>query len=477
MSDKFLLAVDCGSQSTKVSLIDTKGEVICSASEKLSPMINRHKGWVEHPGDDIWDSLKVALKKLFQKFQGDKDDILGMGLCSIRCCRVFLDENKELAEPIMSWMDVRAYETYEDDEKFRWTGSTSGYLNYKLTGVLKDTIANAFQYQFPTDMINWKWLPEGKDFDKYNIPREKLIDMDLPSKILGHVTEEVAKETGLPAGLPVVSTANDKAVEGLGCGLVKEGLGLLSLGTYITSMTVGKEYSEATDNMFPNLSCMPGKYLFESNGNRGGMWHISWFVNLLGETFRAFANSNDKIPEQLLEVEAKDVAAGSDGLLVVLDWLAPHTELHRKGVMIGFDQRHTRAHVYRAIMEAIAMTMKNNFFAMTEELNFTPDKLVVSGGGSNSALFMQIIADVFGINTVRNKMNGSAGLGAAICASVATGYYKTFEEAVENMVHEKDVFEFNPDNHATYSKINDEAYKKLSEMLEPTLKTIAKACN
>lgn len=472
----YFIGVDSGSQSTKVSMIDQHGQVVCSASHPLRPMISRKPGWVEHPDDDLWDSLKLASRRMMESFKGNVADIVGIGLCSIRCCRVFLKSDGSLAAPVMSWMDIRAYHTFEDEPGIGYTGSTSGYLTFRLTGELKDTIANAYQYQFPVDMDTWKWSEAPAHFASFKIPRNKLLDMYLPGEILARVSKAASAETGLPEGLPVVATANDKAVEALGSGLIEQDTALLSLGTYITSMVAGKDFVDATDNLFTNLSCVPHKYLYESTGIRGGMWHISWFKGIIGNEFAEKANGTGRSVEQALEQEAALVPAGSDGLLTLPDWLAPATQLHKKGVMIGFDQRHTRGHMYRSIMEGITMRMKNNLDAMNKELGVVPKKLIVCGGGSNSDLFMQIVADVFGIATVRNVVNGAAGLGAAISVAVATKVYPNFDEAVHTMVKQKD--EFFPDaaNHTIYTAINEGSYRDLTGMLESTFKAIHRSC-
>lgn len=471
MGDKYLIGIDSGSQSTKVYIFNQRGEIVCSASEGLKPMMTRKPGYVEHPDDDLWDSLKIVLKKVMQEFKGDVADILGLGLCSIRCCRVFMKHDGELAAPIMSWMDVRAYEKYEDEPDIGFTCSTSGYLTFRLTGQFKEMAANAYQWQFPVDMETWDWSDDKEYFNNFNIPREKLMDIQLPGTILGYVNEKAALETGLPVGLAVVSTANDKAVEAIGSGLNKPNVGLLSLGTYITSMVFGDKNVSDSVNFFTNLSCVPHQYLYESGGIRRGMWLISWYKGIIGDEYAEKAKSTGYIVEDYLALEAAGVNPGSDGLLTIPDWLAPATQLYRKGVMIGFDERHTRGHIYRSLLEGIALTMKNNYDAMNEELGKTPEKLIVSGGGSNSDLYMQIIADMYGVKAVRNEVNGAASLGAAICAAVATGLYKDFDEAVNHMIKQKDEFYPNMDNHKAYLKIN-EAYRDLPKMMEETLKTV-----
>lgn len=472
--NKYLIGVDSGSQSTKVYIYDQDGNVVCGASEPLKPMMSRKPGYVEHPGDDLWDSLKVVLKKLMHEFKGDPKDIVGLGICSIRCCRVFMDKDGSLAEPIMSWMDVRAYETYIDDSRIAYTGSTSGYLTFRLTGEIKDTVANAYDWQFPTDLDTWEWSKDDAHFNKFNIPKEKLFELQLPGTILGYVTSKAAIETGLPIGLPIVATANDKAVEALGSGLIEANVGLVSLGTYITSMVFGDKNVKNSSNFFTNLSNLPYKYLYESGGIRRGMWLISWYKSIIGEEYAKKAQSEGFMVEDYLAKEAELLLPGSDGLFTIPDWLAPATQLYRKGVILGFDERHTRGHIYRSLLEGIALTLKNSYDAMCNELGSTPTKIIVSGGGSNSDLYMQIIADIYGVRTVRNVVNGAASLGAAISVAVATGVYHDYETAVRKMIKQRDEFTPNMANHDAYNRINN-VYRKLPGLLEAPLKEVFEA--
>lgn len=180
--------------------------------------------------------------------------------------------------------------------------------------------------------------------------------------------------------------------------------------------------------------------------------------------------------EELLSQEAEQVPAGSDGLMTVLDWLAPVSDRYKKGIMIGFDGRHTKGHIYHSLLEAIALIMKKHVDDMCNEVHVELDNLIITGGGSNSSLFMQIFADVFNLPVVRNTVNGAAGLGSAICVAVAAGIYGSFQEAVENMVHVKDTFIPNPETTALYEKMlpiyqditthTDEVLKKTDEIFQ-----------
>jgi sugar (pentulose or hexulose) kinase len=192
-------------------------------------------------------------------------------------------------------------------------------------------------------------------------------------------------------------------------------------------------------------------------------------MDLLGPEFAAAAAAQGISREQVLEAEAAAVPAGSDGLLTVLDWLAPTDRPFRKGVMLGFDARHTRGHVYRSILEAIALTMKDHVDAMCDELGITLQEIVVSGGGGRSSLFMQIFADAFGIPSSRATGPSGASLGAAICAAVATGVYPDFPTAVAQMEKPRQSFAPNPADADVYRRMNATVYRDIRNATDPVL--------
>jgi sugar (pentulose or hexulose) kinase len=475
MSDTYFIGVDGGSQSTKVSIFNQSGDVVCSASEPLRPMVSRQPGYMEHPDDDLWDSLKVVLKRVMGTFGGDPSAILGLGLCSIRCCRAFMRADGTLAAPVMSWMDIRAYETYEDRPDISYTCSPTGYLTHRLTGEFRDSAANAYPGQFPVDVDTWAWASDAQRLEEFRIPRAKLLEIDLPGAVLGRVSPSAAAQTGLPVGLPVVATANDKAVEALGAGLTAPNVGLVSLGTYSASMVYGAENRTDATHFFTNMACVPHHYLYEAGGIRFGMGHISWFKSVIGAEYAARAKQDGLSVEEALGQEAAAVPPGSDGLLTIPDWLAPASQLHRKGVILGFDDRHTRGHIYRSLLEGIAMTLMNSYDDMNRDLGIRPASIIVSGGGASSDLLMQILADVSGVQTSRNEVTGAAALGAAICAAVAAGVYQDAHEAAGHMVKRRDVFQPNPRSHQVYSRLNTEAYRRLGSLLEPALQAVRRA--
>lgn len=450
----YLLGIDNGSQSTKVVIFDADGTPVASGRSPLRPSHTPRPGVVEHPDDDLWDSICVASTEAMRQFAGNPADIVGVGLCTIRFCRAMVRADGRLAHPVLSWMDARVSRPYvpADFPEAAYATTSSGYITGRLTGRMVDTAAN-YQGMWPIDTDTWQWLPDGEKFEACGYPREALFELAMPGELLGEVTEEAARETGIPAGLPVYATSNDKAVEALGSGLREPGDVLLSLGTYIASMSVGERNVTDATGFWTNFASEPHRYLYESNGIRRGMWTVSWERDLFGREATLAAAESGLSVEDYLNAEAARVPAGSDGLLTVLDWLAPTDEPWRKGAIVGFDGRQGRAHLYRSVLEAIAMTMAGKTEAMAAELGVRYERVIVSGGGSNSDLMMQIIADNYGIPSVRTQMNNAASLGSAICAAVGTGVHGSFEEATAAMVRPGGTFQPDRGTHEFYTRL------------------------
>ncbi|MEG0369719.1 MAG: FGGY-family carbohydrate kinase, partial [Hungatella sp.] len=441
MGNKYIVGIDEGSQSAKITIFDLEGNIVCEGKEDLKPNHLAEPGIVEHPGDNLWEALGIACKKAMTNFKEDPKDIIGIGVGVIRCCRVLMKADGTLAAPVISWMDERVSRPYENtNPEVAYVTSLSGYISSRLTGELKDNVANYFG-QWPVDYNTWQWSKDEEVIKQYNIPREMLFDVQMPGTILGYITKDAFEMTGLPVGIPVVSTTSDKAVEGLGAGLIHDNSAVVSLGTYITCMVTGKELPKDPQAFWAIMSSIPEKFLYEGYGVRRGMWTVSWFRDLMGSGLVERAKAQGMSPEELLNKEAEErVPVGSDGLMTILDWLANPWEPYKRGIMIGFGAHMDEAFMYRSILEGIAYTVRNNCIAMCDELGKPLKEVIISGGGSNSDLFMQIFADIFNLPAKRNVVNGSASVGAAINTAVAVGAYADYEEAVGKMVKVKDTF-------------------------------------
>ncbi|MCL1810010.1 MAG: FGGY-family carbohydrate kinase [Clostridiales bacterium] len=471
MSKKYLIGIDGGSQSTKVVMYDLEGNVVCEGKGLLRPMHIPDADTVEHPDDDLWVSLCAAGKDLMDRFTGNSDEIAGIGLGSIRYTRALLKADGTPAAQLINWQDARISRPYEHkNDDVAYVTSFTGYLAKRLTGEFKDNIGN-YMGQWPVDFETWQWSEDDDVIKKFNIPRSKLFNTQMPGTTLGCITKEAAAATGFAEGLPVIATTSDKPVEALGAGLIDDETAFISLGTYIALMMNGKEIPRNTQHYWAVMSSIPKVLLYEGYGIRRGMWTVSWLRDLLGESLIQNAKASGLSPEEYLNKVASAVPAGCDGLVTLLDWLQNPWEPYKRGIILGFHAgMDYPAFMYRSILESIALTMKNNYDRMCSEMGHWAKQLIVTGGGSNSDLFMQIFADVFNMPTKRNAINGSASLGSAINAAVGLGFYGSYEEAVGKMVKIKDVFTPVGENVEIYEKINKDLFLVLPQYTDEVLK-------
>jgi len=468
----YLLAIDNGSQSTKVTIFDCHGHAVASDRRPLRRYDTSVPGHAVHPGDDIWDSIQQACRSAMARFPGNPADIAAVGLCTIRFCRALLAADGSLAEPVLSWMDERVSRPYEPTNPLaRYVTTSSGYITHRLTGQFADAAAN-YQGVWPIDQDTATWSNDPSAYASTGMRRDMLFDLVPPGGLLGQVTSAAARATGIPAGLPVYATANDKAVEALGGGLDDDGTVLLSLGTYIAAMTIGSSSTSADDSYWVNFAAQPGKYLYESTGIRRGMWMVSWYRSVLEGAGSEERPAGTAPLEDALNAEASELAPGSNGLLTLPDWLAPGAAAWRRGALLGFDGSQGRAHIYRSILEGIALTMANNTAAMEQALTRRLSPLLVSGGGSRSDLMMQIIADVFDRPARRTAVNDAAGLGAAMCAAVGHGIYPDWVQATAAMVTPGDEFAPGAQAARAYQKIN-KVYAGLTAFTDPLFRSMA----
>ncbi len=188
MKKQYVIGLDGGTQSTKVVIFDLEGNLVCQGKKELQPMHMPKPGVAEHPDDDLWDTIVTASRQAMERFSGDIKSILGIGLCTIRCCRACLKEDGRLASPVLSWMDLRLARPYEHkDPQVRYVTTTSGYITHRFTGQFKDTAAN-YEGMWPIDKDTWQWSKDPDVLKAFNVPRNKLFKLEMPGSILGYVS-------------------------------------------------------------------------------------------------------------------------------------------------------------------------------------------------------------------------------------------------------------------------------------------------
>ncbi|MBL4795368.1 MAG: carbohydrate kinase, partial [Pseudomonadales bacterium] len=232
--------------------------------------------------------------------------------------------------------------------------------------------------------------------------------------------------------------------------------------------TMTKKYIEVIKWLPPFPSVIPGSYHTEVQIFRG-FWMVNWFKREFCEKEQKIAEQKGVPVETLFEEMIKDIPPGAMGLTLQPYW-TPGIHFpgpDAKGAIIGFGDVHTKAHIYRAILEGLAYALREGK-TKTEKRTGTKLKLLrVSGGGSQSDTAMQITADIFGLPVERPHTYETSGLGAAIAVAVGLGFYSDFESAISAMTRVGDRFEPRPEAMALYNKLYHQVYRKMYGRLAP----------
>jgi sugar (pentulose or hexulose) kinase len=511
-SKDLLLAIDNGTQSIRALLFDLQGNLLAKSKLELEPYYSLQPGWAEQEVDYYWRSLCDVCQQLWLEIGEDKKRIAGMALTTQRATMINLDAEGQPLRPAITWLDQRRSENmpnigYGWDGLFKVIGQSglvnhfrsqaeslwlrehqpeiwaktdkflflSGYLSYRLTGEYVDSSAAqvgyvpfSYRQQRWSNRLGWKWPATG-------IKPKQLPKLIAAGSKLGLVSAQAAQQSGLPAGLPVIAAAADKACEILGSGCLSAETGAISYGTTATINTTSQKYLEAVPFLPPYPSAIPGAYCTEIQIFRG-FWMVNWFKQQFGLKEVLEAKKQDLPPELLFDELIRDIPPGAMGLVLQPYW-TPGVKLpgpEAKGAIIGFGDVHTRAHIYQAMLEGLAYALREGAERIEKRSGVKIKTLRVSGGGSQSDRVMQITADVFGLKAERPHTFETSGLGAAIDAAVGLGLHLDFETAIQKMTRVGDSFMPDPAAQEIYNQLYQQVYKKMYGRLSPLYKAIQK---
>jgi sugar (pentulose or hexulose) kinase len=205
-----------------------------------------------------------------------------------------------------------------------------------------------------------------------------------------------------------------------------------------------------------------------------GFWMVTWFKQQFGLREQHLASARGISPESLFDALVDAVPPGSMGLMLQPYWSPgvrdPGPEA--KGAVIGFGDVHTRAHLYRAILEGLAYALREGKERIESRTGVAITCLRVSGGGSQSDAAMQLTADIFGMPAERPHTFETSGLGAAIDVAVGLGIYPDFASAIAAMTRVSKVFYPQPNAQRQYDRLYREVYKKMYARLRPLYRSI-----
>ncbi|MFT4519562.1 MAG: sugar (pentulose or hexulose) kinase [Halioglobus sp.] len=513
MSDtqEYVLAIDNGTQSVRALVFDLDGQLIAKSKVEIEPYYSEHPGWAEQRVDYFWENLCKACQQLWPQLDFPRSAIKSVALTTQRATVINLDENGEPLRPAIVWLDQRLEDNlpsmglwdlilrmagegetidfFRKQSEANWIKSNqpeiwdktakylllSGYLTYQLTGKYVDSVASQVGY-LPFDFKRHRWCgPLDWKWQAMPIKREQLPELVPAGSTLGAISARAAELTGIPEGLSLISAGADKACEVLASGCLTPEAGSLSYGTTATYNSTNTRYVEAIRHVPAYPAAMPNSYNTETIVQRG-YWMVNWFKREFGLREQKMAEKLGVETETLFDDLLKEVPPGSMGLVVQPYW-SPGVRIpgpEAKGAMIGFGDVHTRAHIYRAIIEGLAYALREGKERLEKRSGHKITTLKVSGGGSQSDEALQITADIFGLAVERPHTYETSGLGAAINAAVGVGLHPDYETALDRMVHPGDRFEPIEENVRIYDQLYTDVYVKMYDRLSPLYGAIRK---
>lgn len=499
-----ILVIDNGTQSVRAMLFDKKGTLLEKVKIDIEPYFSIQPGWAEQEPEYFWGKVCQACRKILQTFDGSNYHLSAVGVTAQRNTVVNVDKTGRSLRPAIHWLDQRrikkkrvishmsnlafklvkmdqvvtyAYAESESNwirenqpdiwEKTHKYLFLSGYLTFMLTGEFVDSVGCQVGY-LPFDYKTFTWTKPGHLYRKmFPMEMDKLPRLIPQTKIMGEITEEASRATGIAKGTPVIAAAADKACEILGAGSITPDIACLSFGTSCTTSVLTKRYVEVIPFVPPYPSAIPGTYNSEISIFRG-FWMVNWFKTEFGQPEIAKAEKMNIFPEQLFDEMIANVPPGSMGLLLQPYW-TPGVKVpgpEAKGAIIGFGDVHTRAHIYRSILEGLAYALRDGTEQTAQRTKVPIKSIRISGGGSQSDRAMQIAADIFNLPAERPKLYETSGLGVAIDCAVGLGWYSDFPEAVAEMTGISKVFEPNKESSEIYDALYRRVYKKMYKNLK-----------
>jgi xylulokinase len=485
LSERLLLGIDLGTSSSKGVLCGPGGDVVATA-ERPHEVSMPHPGWVEHDAEEIWwKDFTAICSELLEGAEGHVAAVCvsGIGPCFLAAG----EEGRPLRPGILYGVDTRAAteveelsERYGNDkivercgnpltsqsvgpkiawvrrnepgvwENIRYFFMAHTFVAYRLTGeyVLDHPAAGMCEPLY--DHKERRWIEEWAE---EVAPGLKMPDLRWPAEVAGAITQEAAEATGLPAGIPVATGTVDAWSEAASIGVREPGDLMVMYGTTALTMEIVSDPLPSS-NLWSTAGPLAGTDVLAGGMATSGA--LTDWVKKMTED-RSFAD---------LTEEASGVPAGSEGLLV-LPYFAgernPISDPSARGVICGLTLRHTRGHLYRAVLEATAFGIRHLLEAV-REAGGEAKRLVAVGGGTKGGLWTQIVSDVIDERQELPEQTMGAAYGDALLAGI--GGSVVDPETDWSLMAE--TVEPNPDNREVY----DELYALYKDLYPATRDTV-----
>lgn len=484
--EEYVLGVDIGSGSVKLTLLSRSGEIAGTAGCEY-PTAYPQPGWCEQDPEDWCKAFRTALATLLAQTGIPASAIRAVAPDAATHTAVLLDEDFSCVLPAILWTDQRsseqvAYLREHHSDRIRsltlntpttiWTLPqlmwlkenrpehwaqvrhilfAKDYLRYRLTGIpATDTIDAAGSMLFDVENQCWSdelcklagvdmaWLPPLQD----------------PCDGAGAVTEAAAAEFGLNAGTPVYTGTTDTVMEVLAAGSVSPGHTTVKLATAGRICVISPEKLDS-------------KFVFNYRHVVPGLWYPGTGTASCANSYRWYRDTLGRADYEQMNAGAAAIPPGCDGLMFhpyLNGELTPYNDPALRGSYIGISAMHTTGHFTRATLEGVAFSLRDCLDTLYA-LGVKPGRVRVIGGGAKGSLWRQIVADVLDLTLEKAKTDDSS-FGTAMLAAVGIGWFADYAEAAERCVKVSSVTEPNPENRAVYDRCFRK-YKAVQAALAP----------
>ena len=451
------LGIDIGTFETKGVLVAHDGTITATATRAHKMLVPR-PGWAEHRAEeDWWGDFVFVTKALLAQSGIDPAEIKAVAASAIGPCMLPVDAagaplmngvlygvdtrataqiaalNAAIGEEVILARCGNALTSQSVGPKILWLKEThpevfartakvltsTSYLTWKLTGEYVIDHYTAANFSPLYDVGAQEWTSDMADI----LPLDRLPRLMWSTEIAGHVTAAAAAETGLAEGTPVTCGTIDAAAEAVSVGVAAPGEMMVMYGSTIFMIQVtGSAVRDARLWYAPWL--FPGRHASMAGlATSGTLTH--WFRDQLARDADFAA----------LAVEATASPKGAKGLICLPYFSGERTPIHdphAKGAFFGVDLTHTRADLYRAVLEGIAMGTAH-VFETCAEVGAVPQTVRAVGGGTKNALWLQATSDVAGVTQDLCDKSIGASYGDAFLAALAV-----------RLVSEGDIARWNP---------------------------------
>ena len=491
MSEPLILAVDSSTTATKAIVVDPQGRTVSQGRASYG-LATPAQGFYEQDAEDWVAASHSAIGQAVASLSdADRRRVAGICVTPQRQTFVLCDDDGAPRRRAILWLDGRAGDQVlrlgsdrvhelsgmvpdvtPSFYKLAWlaehepdvlvgadrVAGVHAYLVHAFTGEWIDSRATADSLGL-FDMAGLTWADDLLELA--GVRRDQLPELGDAASVLGEVRGSVARGWGLPGPIPVVAGCGDGQAAGLGAGVTRPDEGYLNLGTAVVAGVHSPEYqwgrSYRTD-----AAGLPGQYVLEVVQNSGA--HLTgWFRAELGDPALRGA------PDAELERAASEVPAGSDGLVTLPYWNAvqsPYWDPRARGAMVGFTGTHTRAAMYRSVLEGISLEAARNMRALEADTGTRVTTLRIMGGGQRSPLWRSILASCLGVPLETCAGEEVSALGAAAMGMAAvTG--TDVAATARAMAASGDVTEPDPDlveRYAAIGSVQGELYDRLSDL-------------